>query len=153
MKSFKILSVLFLSFLFISSSFATSKLSDEDLAAVKKAVQEYGNYVDTQNADGMAKIIADNSTFVHVVALTNKTSEFSAADYLDALKNKTIGGWPRQLNILNVESVGNTAIAKIQAKDSRTTSTGFVTLLKQNDSWKIVCATFYMELNQNSASE
>lgn len=152
MKSFKILSILFLSFLFISSSFASSKLSDEDMAAVKKTIQEYEKNIETQNTTGMEKIIAENAIFVQVVALTNKTTEFSSSDYLDALNKKTIGGWPRQLNILNVESVGNTAFVKIQAKDSRTTSTGLVTLLKQNNNWKIICATYYMELNKNNAS-
>ena len=153
MKSFKILSILFLSFLFISSSFAASKLSDEDMATVKKTVQEYEKYIDTQNAEGMEKIISENAAFVQVIAVTKKTTEFNSGDYLNALRNKEIGGWERQLDILNIDAAGNTAFAKIQAKDARMTSTGFVTLVKENNNWKIMCATFYMELNQNSASK
>ena len=152
MRSFKILSILFLSFLFISSSFAASKLSDEDMAAVKNTVQEFEKYWDTQDADGMEKIISENASFVQVIAVTKKNSEFNSSDYLNAIRNKHIGGWERQLDIINVDAAGNTAFAKVVAKDPRMTSTGFITLVKENNDWKIVCATSYMELNQNSAS-
>jgi Putative lumazine-binding len=153
MKSFKILFVLLLSVLFVSSSLAESKLSDKDMSAVKKTVQDYVKFLDTSNANGMENIISENSTFVQVIGVTNKTSEFNSSDYLSAIKNKKVGGWERQLDILDVDAVGNTAFAKIQAKDPRMTSTGFVTLLKENNNWKVVCATFYMELNQTSASK
>lgn len=153
MKSFKILSILFLSFFFISASFALSKLSDEDMSAVKKTIQEFEKNLDTQNANAMEKIISENAAFVQVIAVTKKTTEFNSSDYLSAIKNRQIGGWERQLDIQNVDAAGNTAFAKIQAKDHRMTSTGFITLVKEDNNWKIVCATFYMELNQNSASK
>ena len=152
MKSFKILSIFFLSFFFISSSFALSKLSDEDMSSIKKTIQEFEKNIDTQNANDMEKIISTNSTFVQVIAVTKKTTEYNSTDYLSALKNRQIGGWERQLDIQSIDAAGNTAFAKIQAKDARMTSTGFITLVKENNNWKIVCATYYMELNQNSAS-
>lgn len=152
MRSFKILSILFLAFLFITSSFAASKLSDEDMAAVKNTIQKYEKDWETQDADGMGKIISENASFVQVIAVTKKTSEFNSSDYLSAIRNKRIGGWERQLDIINVNAAGSTAFAKVVTKDSRMTSTGFITLVKENNDWKIVCATSYMELNQNSAN-
>jgi ketosteroid isomerase-like protein len=153
MKSFKFLSILLLSFFFIASSFAASKLSDEDMAAVKKAIQEYVKNIDTNNANGMGNIISDNSIFVQVIGVTKKVTEYNQGDLLSAVKNRQIGGWDRQLDILNVDEAGNTAMAKIQAKDPRMTSTGYITLLKENNNWKIICATFYMELNEKTASK
>jgi ketosteroid isomerase-like protein len=152
MKYLKILSILFVSFFFISSSFAASKLSDEDMSSIKKTIQEFEKNLDTQNADGMEKIISDNSIFVQVIGVTKKTTQYNSSDYLSALKNREIGGWAKQLDIQDVDAAGNTAFAKIQAKDPRMTSTGFITLVKENNDWKIVCATYYMELNQKSAS-
>jgi Putative lumazine-binding len=152
MKSFKILSILFVSLFFISSSFALTKLSDEDMSSIKKTIQEFEKSLDTQNATDMEKIISENSIFVQVIGVTKKTTQYNSSDYLSALKNHQIGGWEKQLDIQNVDSAGNTAFAKIQAKDPRMTSTGFITLVKENNHWKIVCATYYMELNQNSAS-
>jgi ketosteroid isomerase-like protein len=148
MKSFKILSILFLSFFFISSTFAANKLSDKDKAAVKKTIQEFVTNLDKGNVNGVKSTISDKSTFVQVNGITNKSTQYTSDDYLSAIKDRSIGGWERQLEIMDVNAAGNTAMAKIQTKDPRTTSTGFVTLLKENNNWKIISCTLFMELNQ-----
>ena len=43
----------------------------------------------------MGKIISENASFVQVMAVTKKTSEFNSSDYLSALKDRKIGGWER----------------------------------------------------------
>ncbi|HKJ80386.1 MAG TPA: nuclear transport factor 2 family protein [Ignavibacteriaceae bacterium] len=148
MKTIKIMSILFLGFVFTMSSMAMNKLSDKDMASVKKAVQEFVKNTDTRNVKGLEKTISERSTFVNTNAITNKTSEYNYDEYLSAIRNGKVGGWERQLEILNIDSHGNTAIAKVACKDPRMTSTGFVTLMKEGNDWKIISGAFYLDKNK-----
>jgi ketosteroid isomerase-like protein len=147
MKTSKIISVFFLTIFLTASSFAISKLSDKDVASVKKAVQEFVKNTDTRNVNGLEKTLSERSTFVSTNAISNKTSEYTYSEYLSAIRAGQVGGWERQLEILNIDANGNTAVAKISCKDPRTTQTGFVTLIKDGGDWKIISGAFYMDKN------
>lgn len=148
MKTTKILSILFLSFIFTVSSLAMSKLSEKDLASVKKAVQEFVNNTDTRNVKGLEKNLCEKSTFININGVTNKIAEFTYEEYLTAIRDRKVGGWERELEFLNIDAHGNTAVAKIQCKDSKMTQTGFVTLMKEGEDWKIISGAFYMDANK-----
>lgn len=148
MKTTKILSILLLTFFFTASSFAASKLSEQDAAAVKKAVQEFVKSTDARDIAGLEKALSEKATFVNTNGISNRTSEFSYGEYLSAIREGRVGGWERQLEILNIDSHGNTAVAKIACKDSRMTQTGYVTLVKEGGNWKIISSAFYMSKNK-----
>ncbi|MDR3611099.1 MAG: nuclear transport factor 2 family protein, partial [Ignavibacteriaceae bacterium] len=58
------------------------------------------------------------------------------------------GGWQRNVNIGDVDINGNTAVAKVDITDSKLKESGFVTLVKDNGSWKIASELSTLKLNK-----
>lgn len=132
MKAIKvILAVMFISLTTISAQ-------EENNLAVKKVVEQYVKAIDNRNVDQLEKVLADNCTITNINKVTNKTTNLSKDDLINLIQESKTGGWQRNLNIKSVDVTGKAATAKFEIIDSKINQNGFITLLEDNNGWKIV---------------
>ena len=141
MKSIKIL--VFALVLILSHS-----LFAEDKGDIEQTITSYVNSVDTRNADALNKTVLSNASITTVNEITNNVDNYSTAQFVNLVKNGQKGGWQRNVNFGNVDITGNTAVAKVNITDSRVKESAYVTLVKNNGSWKIASQLSTLKLNK-----
>jgi hypothetical protein len=144
MKGLTVLAILVLAFL--SSTNANKFPDSDDSEAVKKVIQSYAESIDKRNAKALEEVIYTNAQFINFNKATNQLTETNEEALVDALEKGKAGGWTRQLNINSVDVNGNTAVAKVELTDAKLKQTGYVTLIKDNGSWKIFNGVYALEV-------
>lgn len=142
MKPAKILVAVF-SFFLISSLFAAS--NPQDVEAIKEVIKSYVTSVDMRNADNLEKVLYSEGNYVNYNKISNQTLQMSNDEFIDMVKKGRAGGWTRELNVNNVDVNSNTAIAKVEIVDSKVKQSGYLTLVKDKDTWKIVTSAYTLE--------
>jgi hypothetical protein len=142
MKTLRVSLVVFSLFLF-SSAFGLINSGDDE--AVKQVIGNYSKGIDSRNADVLQDAIYPSAHFLSFNKLTNKITETTNEQLIDLVKKGKAGGWARELNINSVDVNENTAMAKVVMSDAKVKQTGFITLIKDNGSWKITSGAYTLE--------
>jgi ABC-type arginine transport system ATPase subunit len=141
MKSLKVL--VFALVLILSYS-----LFAEDKGDIEQTINSYVKSVDTQNADAINKTVLSNASIITVNEITNNVDNYSTAQFVNLVKEGQKGGWQRNVNIDNIDITGKTAIAKVDITDSKVKESAYVTLVKNNGTWKIASQISTLSLNK-----
>ncbi len=130
------------------SAFAASSSSSSDQSDVEQAVTNFVNSVDSKNSAELQKVLFTDGSFLTYSTFSNKIEHYSADQFINLVKSGQKGGWVRNVNFVSVDIDGNTAIAKVNITDPRLKETGFVTLIKDNGTWKIAGEVSTLGLNK-----
>ena len=120
----------------------------EDKSDIEQTITSYVKSIDTRNIDLLNKTVISNASIVTVNNLTNNLDNYSSSKLVSLVKDGQKGGWQRNVNIGNVEINGNTAVAKVDITDNKIKESGFVSLVKDNGSWKIASELSTIQLNK-----
>lgn len=148
MKTIKSLVVLFSLILIPISTFAGAKMAGEDQSNVEQTVSNFVKSVDNRNTSELQKTLFNDGSFLTYNTFTNKVEHYTANQFVDLVSSGQKGGWERKVDFNSVDVNGNTALAKIAITDSRIKETGFVSLIKDNGTWKIASEVSTIELNK-----
>ena len=125
-----------------------SLYAQADQDGVEAVVTNYVKSIDTNNGDALSKAVLPGGSIIIVNDLKKDVEHYSTDQYVNMVKNGQAGGWTRNLSISSVDVEGNTAMAKVNITDSRLKQTGFITLLKDNGSWKVASQVTTLQLNK-----
>ena len=146
MKTSKI--VIVLSILFLSQMIYAGKFLAMDQTDIEQTITEFVKSIDNGNADQLSQNVLPHATIVIVNQLTNKVENYSSEQFLTLVKNGQKGGWKRIVAIGPVTIDGNTAVAKFDITDPKIKESGFITLIKDNGTWKIADQVSTLKLNK-----
>jgi hypothetical protein len=146
----KVLISTFLSVLFlVSATFAGgNNLAKEDKGDVEQVITNFVKSVDTRDASGVSKSVMSGANLFTFNQMANKLDNYSAAQFVDLVKAGQKGGWTRTVSVTGVDVDGNVASAKIDITDSRLKESGYVTLIKDNGTWKVATEVTTLSLNK-----
>ena len=144
MRSFRILAVV-LSILLLSSVYTGALARSGDDESVKVAITDYSKSIDSRNTETLQKVIYPGAHFLNFNKITNKITDMTNEELIDLIKKGKAGGWDRALNISSVDINENTAVAKVEMTDAKLKQSGFVTLVKDNGTWKIMSGAYTLE--------
>ena len=137
MKNFNIMLTL-CALLFIAVTVkAAEKTYDQDKGDIEQTIDSFVKSVDSQNADALEKSLVENGAIVTLNTITNKLDNYTSANFVNLVKIGQKGGWVRNVTVNSVDVDGNTAIAKVEISDARLSESGFITLVKEANGWKI----------------
>ena len=139
---FSALIILFAQFMFANKAIA------EDGDDIQQTVVNYVKNVDDQNAAALSKTILPSASFITYNRITNNLENYSSSKFVDLVKDGQKGGWKRTVNVGEVKIDGNTAVAKLDISDQKILESGFVSLVKDNGTWKIASQVSNLELNK-----
>ncbi len=148
MKVKELVFVFLLIFIITGSIEARNKILDDDQMLIKSVVLDFVMNIDSGNVDGLKKCLTEKSTYTLSNSILNKTNEYSYDDFLDAIKKQQIGGLKRSYEIMNIDLQGGIAMVRIDSRELKTTQTGYVALLKENNDWRIITSVFMLEKNK-----
>jgi len=117
--------------------------NDED--AIKQTLESYVSSVDQKDSDKLEDVFFKDATLIGMNNITKKMTELSDDALIAQVKNGMVGGWKRNLKIHSIDVSGSTAMAKIEVSDAKLKQIEYVTLIKVDESWKIVNSTFTLE--------
>lgn len=147
MKTIHILTVLSV-LVFSVSIFAGDNMLKNDKDGIEQAITNYVKSVDSRNTDELSKTLMSSGSVITVNNITNKLDHYSGSQFINLVKNGQKGGWVRNVAVNSVETVGNTATAKVEITDTRLKRTGFITLVNDNGNWKVASEVTTLELNK-----
>jgi hypothetical protein len=144
-----LVSSLFSILLLASSVFAgTNDVKKEDKGDVEQVVTNFVKSVDTRDAGSLSKSVISGGNIYTYNQIANKLDNYTASQFVDLVKNGQKGGWARTVSISSVDVEGNVASAKIDITDSRLKESGYVTLIKDNGTWKVATEVTTLSLNK-----
>ncbi len=148
MKKFNIMLTL-CALLFIAVTVkAAEKTYAQDKGDIEQTIDSFVKSVDSQNADALEKSLVANGAIVTLNTITNKLDNYTSTNFVNLVKNGQKGGWVRNVTVNSVDVDGNTAIAKVEISDARLSESGFITLVKEANSWKIASEVTTLELKK-----
>ncbi len=148
MKTIKTLFIAVTFLLLPLSAFAGTNSAVTDQSDIEQAVTNFVKSVDSRNASDLQKTLYAEGTIITYNSFSNKVEHYTAGQFVDLVKGGQKGGWERQINFGSVDVNGNTAIAKIDITDPRIKESGYVTLIKDNGTWKIAGEVSTLGLNK-----
>ncbi len=148
MKTIKSIVILISLILIPISTFAFAKLAGEDQSNVEQTVSNFVKSVDNRNTSELQKTLFNDGSFLTYNTFTNKVEHYTASQFINLVNSGQKGGWERKVDFNSVDVNGNTALAKIAITDSRIKETGFVSLIKENGTWKIASDVSTIGLNK-----
>ena len=148
MKSFKLI-ILVLSILFLKlNAFAGEDVSTQDKTEINQTIDNYVKGIDTRNSSDLSKVLIPDGSIIVLNKITNSVDSYSASKLIDMVKNGQKGGWSRNVTINNVNLEGNTAVVDVDIKDARLKESGFISLIKENGTWKVASEVATLQLNK-----
>lgn len=77
----------------------------------------------------------------------------SAEQFIESLENETMQppGSAYSADIISIDRTGDTAVAKVSNSCFGTDFIDYLTLIKDNGRWQIICKAFYDQANANKA--
>ena len=145
MKLLRISAVVVLSLFLFSSVCAYNFTNPSEDESVKVVIEDYSKGIDNRNTETLEKVMYPGAHFLNFNKITNQISEMNNDELIELIKKGKAGGWERELNISSIDVNGNTAVAKVEMTDAKLKQTGFVTLVKENGSWKIMSGAYTLE--------
>jgi len=132
----------------ISLLISMSLYAQADQDGVEAVVTNFVKNIDSNNADALSKMVLPGGSIIVVNDLKKSIDQYSTDQLVNMVKNKQAGGWTRNVNISSVNVDGNTAVAMVNISDARLKQSGFITLLKDNGSWKVASQVTTLQLNK-----
>jgi len=115
---------------------------------IEQTVVNYVKNIDNQNVAELNKTILPDASFSTYNQITNNLENYNSSKFMSMVKDGQIGGWKRNVNVGSVSVDGNTAVAKLDISDPKILESGFVTLVKDNGTWKIASQVSNLQLNK-----
>ncbi|MDR3628169.1 MAG: nuclear transport factor 2 family protein [Ignavibacteriaceae bacterium] len=146
----KVLASTILSVLLLASSIFAggNNLVKEDKGDVEQVITNFVKSVDVRDAGALSKSVISTANIFTFNQMANRLDNYSASQFVDLVKNGQKGGWTRTVSVSAVDVDGNVASAKIDITDSRLKETGYVTLIKDNGTWKVATEVTTLGLNK-----
>ncbi len=138
----KVSLLLILSFLVANVAFANTPVEE---AAVKSVIEKYAAAIEAKDGNALDNVFAKNVVIYRVALGSKKVMEYDQVAFAQQVKKGRLGGWKRDLTVKNVDIYDNTAVAKIQLKDTKLKQTEFLSFVKIDGEWKIVSCSFTRE--------
>ena len=132
-------------FLISISCFANEPAQKDE---IEKTINNYVTSTDSRDVNSLEKTLYSDARLVTVNKITNKTSAQTSAQLVELVKTGRAGGWKRNLEVSSVDGNDNVATAKVSISDPSVKQTGYMSLVKDGDSWKIVSGVFTLESNK-----
>ena len=116
---------------------STPKEGPDSVAGMRMAAEQFIKVVDDQSEKPLASLL--HPELVHYVQLGDQLLTFGAADYIQMVAEKKVGGKPRKVNILSI-STGRNGIGevKLQAVSEEYDFMYYLSMVQQNDQWVII---------------
>ena len=146
MRHYNFMLILFALLVTSVTIMAAEKTYVQDKTDIEQTINSFVKSVDSQNADALEKSMIENGAIVTLNTITNKVDNYSTNKFVDLVKNGQKGGWVRNVNVSSVDVDGNTAMAKVEITDARLSESGFFTLVKEGNGWKIASEVTTLEL-------
>lgn len=148
MKYYKILMTLF-AFIFVAVAVrAADNTNANNKTEIEQTIDSYVKSIDTQNADALGKSLLNNGSVITINTISKTMNNYTASQFIDLVKSHQKGGWTRNVTVNSVNIDGNTATAKVEISDSRLMQSGFFTLIKEGNDWKIASDVTTLELKK-----
>ena len=146
----KVLVSTFLSVLFLASSIlaAGNDIKKEDKGDVEQVITNFVKSVDSRDAGALSKSVISNANILTFNQIANKLDDYTASQFVDLVKNGQKGGWARTVSVSSVDVDGNIASAKVDITDPRLKESGYVTLVKDDGTWKVASEVTTLGLNK-----
>jgi ketosteroid isomerase-like protein len=132
-------------FLISISCFANEPAQKDE---IEKTINNYVTSTDSRDVNSLEKTLYSDARLVTVNKITNKTSAQTSGQLVELVKTGRAGGWKRNLEVSSVDGNDNVATAKVSISDPSVKQTGYMSLVKDGDSWKIVSGVFTLESNK-----
>ncbi|MEM6398378.1 MAG: nuclear transport factor 2 family protein [Bacteroidota bacterium] len=124
-------------FMFMSMIASAYGTSDDPLAGATQTAEAFVKLVDDNNAEELAKIL--HPDMMQYARLGEKIMPFKAADFVQMVAEKKLGGTPRSISLASVQLVrGDTADVVLQAVSSEYDFMYQISLIKDGEQWLIV---------------
>ncbi|WP_437397933.1 nuclear transport factor 2 family protein [Flagellimonas lutimaris] len=62
----------------------------------------------------------------------------SKSEYIDLIEQKTFGGVPRSMDILQIEVLGNIAMTKVKMESTELKFISYISLILDDGEWKVI---------------
>ena len=122
--------------------FSAVYVAQSNKGDVDEFVNNYLQNLNTNNTSGISKVLHDDGSFFGVNDITNKTVNNSAEEYVELIKTGRLGGWNGTAEVNHVSVNTNIASADVQISNGRLKQTQYLTLLKTDEGWKVINATY-----------
>ena len=132
-------------FLISISCFANEPAQKDE---IEKTINNYVASTDSRDVNSLEKTLYSDARLVTVNKITNKTSAQTSEQLVELVKAGRAGGWKRNLEVSSVDGNDNVATAKVSISDPSVKQTGYMSLVKDGDGWKIVSGVFTLESNK-----
>ncbi|MEM9859887.1 MAG: nuclear transport factor 2 family protein, partial [Bacteroidota bacterium] len=117
---------------FIAPAYTT-----DELGAVKKVAEQFVQLVDKNESEPLKNLL--HPELIQYVTLGGKLIPFKAADFIQMVANKKIGGTAREITHKDSSIIrGNTAYVVLQAVSHEYDFMYHLSLVKEEDKWIIV---------------
>ena len=117
-----------------------NSISAQNENAIKQVAEQFVKSADKQDADLLASILYQDAK--QFVMFGSKIMQSTATEYITQVRDKKLGGKPREIDIENVLLEGeNVAYVKLKAKGGGLTFSYQLTMFKLEGNWKIMTIT------------
>jgi hypothetical protein len=140
-----ILSVLFLTSVIFAEG---NDLKKENNGNVEKVITNFVKSIDTRDAGALSKSVFSNANIFTFNQIANKLDQYTGSQFVDLVRNGQKGGWTRNVSVSSVDVDGNFALAKVNITDPRLKESGYITLLKDDGTWKVTEEVTTLSLNK-----
>lgn len=134
-------------FVILSISFLSLSASATEIDDVKQVVENYSNYDNNFNADGLSNITDESFHFMmHASGDTETITTIPKEAFLAGIAAKKFGGNNKTLKIETVTIQGNIANVYFTQKGKQAGFHHFMNLIKLNGEWKAAATAAHMEM-------
>lgn len=137
-------------FLFLTTIFSSITSSKTYLSSFKEQVEKtinmYTMSIDTRDSNTLYKILDQETKLIVVNKVIDKIKVLKRDEFLDKLNKGVVGGWKRNIEIVQIDGNDRIAYAELLLKDKRIKQLEIITLVNNEGNWKIVNSISTIEL-------
>lgn len=131
-----------------ASIFFAFNVYANDMDEVKLVIENYADYDNTYNADGLNDVTDESFHFIlHSAGETETIRTISRDAFLKGIAAKQFGGNNKALKIEDVKIKANIANVYFTHSGEQATFHHFMNLVKLNGKWKAAATTAHIEIN------
>lgn len=130
--------------------FSTTLLAGNNPAdnnAVKQVVNQYAECLSSKDTGALEDLLYTGAKFVCYNSMRNVIDEYNADEFIEGVKKGKLGGWERNVEIVNIDTNEKTAMVKVEFTDARLKTTEYISIVNVEGAWKIVNCTSTLEKN------
>ena len=109
---------------------------------IKTVVSTFMNGIDDKDISAIEGVVLPEAKIVDVNAIANVMTSYNADDLYGKIRNRRLGGWKRDFEVVSIDTDIDVAFAKVKVNSSKITQYQYFTLVKEEGTWKIAsCCT------------